>query len=766
MADSLKKITPESTLQDVLDYQYSHPVTPLRSIIIRDRNGECTVPKNVNVRFYNCTFSSFNCTENNTFFFRGCAFKGTSVNFKIEGANIIADGNTSFETKCQFKNTSLQLLRCKISSTQAFDNVQLVSINNTWTGGSSGDNQVGIVAKNSRIISVRDYIENWANWFVTATTKTYIKIDSAIRVSVGRDSSSEKGFLSLKESSADIWNIKALSGISSAKSALFKLVDSSLFINTDTVFNSDYSIFDCTNSNVSIENSKKITSTKADVVLQKDGNFSIKNVQEFSCSANGKSLFKTTGLVNIKIDNVKELKCIGKMFDFEQAYIYIFGDKTGIIQGQNDTLFSGTKASTLVLKNIDSISSTKSNLFNIVDSTLNVSTVKTITGAGTQSYVLKLLRSSATFSNINAISASGDDTFRVENSSNLSLLDVKKVENTRGNAINLLYNSKLICKQVSQIKGKLNAESSFCIIKNCDKIIGIGGKAITGNNSKLLLADIGQVSGSISGNKLDVIFYNKQTSIVSDIGDITVDASGGPSKELSFEGPLTVGKANFTNCIIRGTNVTWNGAVTLTNSYFVENISSIFKQAITGNNSYVSGIGSIHKNISLNNNSVLDIIKGSAEVVSLTDGSSISGRSSTLSSLSITNTGASIMASTLGNVTQSGKSSFLGLGLNNKALTFASDPSITGVSFLTTSGGNLGLQADTEVITEGNYIRQFAREEITQTAPVKISSTVNSVTSVVIEPTQITSTATALMTLSVPTSSIIINPTSVTITGI
>lgn len=767
MADSSKQITPESTLQDVLDYQYSHPVSPLRSIVIRNRKGDCKVPENVNIRFYNCTFSSLNTTGNNTFFFRGCTFKGTSANFKIEGANIIADSGTSFETKCFFKNSTLQLLRCKISNTQSLEDVSLVSINNTWSAGPSGDISVGLIAKNARIVSIKDYIEKWNDLFIRATDKTHIKLDNTIRISVGNNSS-DKGLLFLKDSSAELWNIKAIPTIVGAKVALFKLINSSLLINSESILNSDYSLFDCTNSSVFIEKSKKISSTKEDVVIQKDGIFDVKNVKEFSCSAPGKSLFNTKGTVKIALNNVKELSSVGKMFQFEKAFIYIFGDKTNTIQGQNDTLFTGSEASTLILKNISSINSTNSNLFNIVDSTLNVSDIRTIQGSGSQSYVLNLLRSSAVFSKIDSISANGDNTFRVENSSNLSLLDVKKVENNVGNAVKLLYNSKLICKKVSQIIGKqsaLDVERSFCIIKDCDKIIGTGGKAIVGNNSKLLLADIGTVTGNIEGEKLDVIFYNKQTNVISNIGDITIDATGGPSKELSFEGPLSVGTARFTNCIIRSTNVTWTGPVILTNSYFVENISSTFAQPITGNNSYLSGIGSTYKNITLGNKSVLDLIKSSAEVVSLTDWSSISGRSSQVSSLSITNTGASFLSSDVGPVSQSGKSSFLGLGLNNKNLTFLSDPAITGVSFLTTSGGNLGLQADNEVILESNYIREYARAEIEETAQSRISSKVNNISSVVIEPAQIISTSTNLIKL-IATTSIIIDAASVQITGL
>ena len=97
--------------------------------------------------------------------------------------------------------------------------------------------------------------------------------------------------------------------------------------------------------------------------------------------------------------------------------------------------------------------------------------------------------------------------------------------------------------------------------------------------------------------------------------------------------------------------------------------------------------------------------------------------------------------------------------------TFSSgDPSITGVGFFINSGGNLGLQADNEILEESNYLREKLRSEIVKTAIIKIINIVGN-SLVTIEPTQIKNKTSDLIELKA-TTLITIDATTVNITGL
>ena len=223
------EINNESTLQEVLDFQYSKAGGSLRSIIIRNRKGDCVVKPNVNVRFYNCTFSSFKSIENNIFFFRNCTFKGDPTNFNIEKASIIADQETSFETRIRFKNSSLQLMRTKNKASHIYENVQLFSYNSVWEPVENSEDTVGIFADNSRLILIEDRISKWAECFIKATNKSFIKIDKPSEINTNN-----KPFLNIKDSVIEVWNIKNLKDITqnNSENAVITLENSSFLLNS------------------------------------------------------------------------------------------------------------------------------------------------------------------------------------------------------------------------------------------------------------------------------------------------------------------------------------------------------------------------------------------------------------------------------------------------------------------------------------------------------------------------------------------------------
>ena len=759
MADT--KITPESTLQEVLNYQYGTAGGSLRSIIIRNRSGECTVEPNTNVRFYNCTFSSFKSTKNNTFFFRNCTFEGNSTNFDIEGASIIADQNTTFKTKVRFKDTSLQLLENTIQATQVYENVQLFSYNCTWEpSSSSSDKAVGISADNSRLLFLGDTFSKWEEYFLKAIGKTYIKIDKPSLINTD-----SKPFLYLKDSAAEVWNIKKINDITSGdeNTGFIKLENSQFLLNSETIFRTNSIYFDALTSYINIEKATKLISTNNSFFKTKNSTVQLNNLEQISSSSESKALFNSSGEENYFLSSVKELKSISKLFAFETINLRLMGDNTTIIQSEKDVTFTGEGKSTILINNVDTIKAVNSSIFNLKNTILDVSNTKTVEAGSRQGYVLSSSNGSSIFSNINTIKSAGSDTMRVENQSNLTLLNVQEVTGTQENVLKALSNSKILCKKINSITGStgcLYLENSSIILKDIPTIKG--DTLIDGSNSKVTIVNVETLDGDISGTNIEVKIVNTNPTGSSTVKDINLVNNSSSMKEIVFEGPVTLGKGYFENYIIRGKNVKWTDDVTLVNSIFLENINSSL-QNLTLTNSILSNIKSTTGNIT-GDKSVVELTKGSATDISLTTGSSVIGKSTSISDITITDGAGLLAASTPSTVALSGKSSLVGIGLNNLAATFSSgDPSITGVGFFINSGGNLGLQADNEILEESNYLREKLRSEIVETAVTKISSTVGS-TSVTIEPTQILEVATTKISSTVSSSSIVTETSQITLT--
>lgn len=753
------EINNESTLQEVLDFQYSKAGGSLRSIIIRNRKGDCVVKPNVNVRFYNCTFSSFKSTENNIFFFRNCTFKGDPTNFNIEKANIIADQETSFETRIRFKNSSLQLMRTKNKASHIYENVQLFSYNSVWEPVENSEDIVGIFADNSRLILIEDRISKWAECFIKATNKSFIKIDKPSEINTNN-----KPFLNIKDSVIEVWNIKNLKDITqnNSENAVITLENSSFLLNSPNTLRTNGVYFDSKNSKITIEKVVKLISTNNSFFKTKDSTLIINGAEQASSSSSSLPLFKSEGQENYILKNIKELKSVSKLITFEKADIKIIGDNSNTIQSEKDVIFSGIDTSFLLIKDINTIKSINSSIFNIKNTTLNVDNINVIESTSPQGYILSSEKGSSTFSNIFSIKSSGEDLVRIENNSKLSLFNVKNIEGSGKNSIKVLSNSKVLCNNIEKIKSNEEAiylENSEGIFKNISNIQG--QKALKGISSKVKFVGVTTIEGEIEGDRLDISFIASATP--STLDKITLTGTITNLKEASFSGPMTIKEAYFENYIIRGKNVKWTDDMSLVNSIFLENINSSL-QNLTLTNSILSNIKSTAGNIT-GDNSVIELTKGSATDISLTTSSSVIGKSTAISDIILTDGAGLLAASTPSTVTLVGKSSLVGIGLNDLTATFSSgDPSITGVGFFINSGGNLGLQADNEILEESNYLREKLRSEIVETAIIKISNIVGN-SLVTIEPTQIKNKTSDLIELKA-TTLITIDATTVNITGL
>lgn len=710
------EINNESTLQEVLDFQYSKAGGSLRSIIIRNRKGDCVVKPNVNVRFYNCTFSSFKSTENNIFFFRNCTFKGDPTNFNIEKANIIADQETSFETRIRFKNSSLQLMRTKNKASHIYENVQLFSYNSVWEPVENSEDRVGIFADNSRLILIEDRISKWAECFIKATNKSFIKIDKPSEINTNN-----KPFLNIKDSVIEVWNIKNLKDITqnNSENAVITLENSSFLLNSPNTLRTNGVYFDSKNSKITIEKVVKLISTNNSFFKTKDSTLIINGAEQASSSSSSLPLFKSEGQDNYILKNIKELKSVSKLITFEKADIKIIGDNSNTIQSEKDVIFSGIDTSFLLIKDINTIKSISSSIFNIKNTTLNVDNINVIESTSPQGYILSSEKGSSTFSNIFSIKSSGEDLVRIENNSKLSLFNVKNIEGSGKNSIKVLSNSKVLCNNIEKIKSNEEAiylENSEGIFKNISNIQG--QKALKGISSKVKFVGVTTIEGEIEGDRLDISFIASATP--STLDKITLTGTITNLKEASFSGPMTIKEAYFENYIIKNKNTKWEGNVSLKNAVFSENVNSSFEN--------IALIDSVLNNIKTRtgqitaNSSVLTLIKSPSSGVSLSTLSSVNGYSSIINSLTLEDSGASLITTDIPSMVLSGKSSLLGVGLNNTTATFNSgDPSVAGVGLFINSGGNLGLQADMEVITEANYIREKARAEIEEKATTLIT---------------------------------------------
>ena len=753
------EINSESTLQEVLDFQYSKAGGSLRSIIIRNRKGDCIVKPNVNIRFYNCTFSSFKSTENNIFFFRNCTFKGEPTNFNIEKASIIADQDTSFETRIRFKNSSLQLMRTKNKASHIYENVQLFSYNSVWEPVENSTDTVGIFADNSRLILIEDRISKWSEYFIKATNKSFIKIDKPSEINTNNNP-----FLNIKDSVIELWNIKNLKDITQNNSgkAIISLDNSSFLLNSPSTLRTNGTYFESKNSKITIEKALKLISTNDSFFKTKDSNVLINGAEQVSSSSSSLPLFKSEGQENYILKNIKELKSVSKLITFEKADIKIIGDNSNTIQSEKDVIFSGIDTSFLLIKDINTIKSISSSIFNIKNTTLNVDNINVIESTSPQGYILSSEKGSSTFSNIFSIKSSGEDLVRIENNSKLSLFNVKNIEGSGKNSIKVLSNSKVLCNNIEKIKSNEEAiylENSEGIFKNIESIQG--EKALNGVSSKARFFNVINIEGDIEGDRLDISFDTHTTPSI--VKKITLKGLPNNLKEASFSGLMSIKEAYFENYIIKNKNTKWEGNVSLKNAVFSENVNSSFEN--------IALIDSVLNNIKTRtgqitaDSSVVTLTKSLSSGISLNTLSSVIGHSSIINDLILTNSAASLMTTDIPSMVLSGKSSLLGAGLSSTTATFNSgDPSITGVGLFVNSGGNLGLQADNDIISEANYIREKSRSEIIEDAVVKISNIVGN-TSVVVEPTQILESATNKISSIVASSSIITEPSQIVLTS-
>ena len=771
MADTSNQgITPESTLQDVLDYQMSKAGGSLRSIIIRDRKGDCKIEPNVNVRFYNCTFSSLTCTKNNILFFRNCTLKGTSTSFDIEGATIIADKATSFESRCRFKNTSLQLIRSNIKATQVYTNVQLLSYNSTWTpvDTTAEDSKLGMIVTNSRIHSIKDTISKWDEFFIKASDKSFVKLDKS-DISIQGNKSA---LASLKNSTGELWNIAKLRNIEGKdpEISFVHLENSSFLLNSATSFMATYSIFNTLNSNLLIEKATKLVSTKSSILKTKDSKIYIENSTELSTQASDKPLFLSSGSEVYTLKGVKEVKSVSKLFKFEKADISIYGDGTTTLQSQNDLILSSstsdTDKATVRINRVASIKAANSGVFNVKNTSLNVNAVTLIESGSLGSTVLSCNNSSCIFSNITEVISKGDNAFQLEKNSALIAYGIQKVQGTNGTGIKAISNSKVLTKGVAVIEGKvagISLENSSCIVKDTTKIIG-NPVAITGDSSKIKLVNVETVEGDITGENFDVETTSTTPTISPALGKISLKGSISNMKDVFFDGPMSIGEATFENCIVKSKNATWTSTLTLKNSVFTDNINSSL-QDVTLSGSILTNLLSKTKAVTGFNKSVITLSKGSSSNVTLQDFSTLLGYTTEIGDIALTASGTFLSAIKPSSVSLNGKSSFLGIGLDDLSLSFPStDPAITAVGFFVNSGGNLGLQADDRIISEADFIKEDARQEIIEVAKIKISETVGS-TSLFLDPIQLVGSATTITSFTVGASVISMTPTAVSITG-
>lgn len=717
--------------------------------------------------FGNCTFnkSSGQFSAENA----AIILENTTINNKTSFSNCKLEFNTSTlnQTILLDNKTYLKTFTNSWKGVSGNNNKIAVSLNN-----------------GSRLESYRDVWENWSDNIWQVTNQSFAKISEALSIKSGSGNNglasvdtgsacilshppvinivgnSDPLFTVANGSRLELYNPQNIT----ADGVIFDLLYSKLiFREIPTLTSNHATVFSLTSSIADGTNIDKILSNGDDLVTATEN--SILNLNNFN------SLKSTGGKVFNLTDST--VKLVGPLFD------YTDDSATGAsIEGQTDVAISCTN-SDIFLKYIKSISSGSSKAISLVNTVLYGSGINSLS-SGSDGATVDTDNSQFTLIDVKTIKGIGEACVAARHASKGSLVNVGEINCTGAGspAIDIANHSAVVVKNVGSVIGQANGilltNYSSVILKGLNAVkatdsgsisVGAGcrvaasqivnftcssGPAITntGVGGRISLNDIQNISGNPFGVSLTAGDFELDNSGITDqvstVSGISIKNSGPlGSYTAKIIGPVNVSGANAleaTNYVIEESGVIWSGDTFITSciineklinytgqlvvrgaSYF-DQISSVVSGLLTvaENSSYNTANSSIHGNTNIEN-SIITALSSTFSVVDLFDRAGFTLDCGNVGDIAIEDSFIRVFADKVGTVDPYGKSTVLagsGQGIN---IVFESDgPFANPIAAFTASGGDLMMQADNNVIIEGDQFYGYFRTSVVWEAQTEI----------------------------------------------
>lgn len=776
MAEDTKK-----TIQQEIDYQLGEAGSFMHSFVLRDKDGDCDVPNNVHIRFYNCTLNSLKSTKNNNFYFNDCTFSGNPDNFAVNNSSLIIHKST-INTKLTFTKSKIELLECEVNNGLVVRDVSfLKSIKSTWTaGGEGGVKDIGILcSKNSTVESYKDTWSAWTQYFWKADDTSYIKINSPVKLD---DIKEGIGFTD-KNSTIEL--NKATSIAISEGSVAFKSS------NKSTISLKNIDKLSTSKSLFSIESGSRLTLTNIPSIICSgdegivlsldDSTATVSNCPDISASGSGATAVKILNDGSLSIFGLKTIRGAQSAISIETGNLTLVGDNTTIIISTNDSAIqANTGSSNIFIKNIDKIESASGKGLDLSHSKLTVINANTIQG-GSGSYALNASASSINLTNITNMNSKGLEVIYLNANSKLvaSVIDnITSSSGSSGAAIKIDTNSVFSGKDILTINGidsgvVVDGGSRF-LLKNNNLIQGQSGnglvigrncsvtgtnlksiKGATGNGlksvgagSRFKFKNVTEISGSTVGidiNDTDLDIDNSgltSSSIKGNSSGLNANSQNEGSYNINLVGPISVEGSptacSITGYVVKESGVTWTGDVNLTSNLVESNFSSVSADLGLNKSFIKQRRGKVSGKVTATVNSIFDSMRSAVDGQTSATNSIIRLNGSLLDNLSLTSSAYFGLNSKLGNVdasdsfvgafsnrigtiTPTGKSTVLGGALSDSNIDFSGDPDVsTPVSIFSAGAGDFAVQADGDLIFECYNLKQTLRNDLIVRADNKI----------------------------------------------
>lgn len=568
----------DDSIQKVIDsYQNTNEQSKkIYSFDITSKKGECSIPKNVHVRFYKCEFDSFSSEGDSNFYFENCTFNEKASAFNITKSTFKINTCT-FKSKVVFSDSYGYVIGTTISKNlSANNNSYIISRRNIY---SSKDDDCIITDTSSKVESYLDTFSNDSKFVFNLNNSSvincynptfnsikndFVLLDNGSALTIlnpGGNISVSNSFGSIgKRSKVYISNAKllksSLKGFTLKDYSKLKLYNvetitaDSYFLNTQnsTVDINTTNLITTNSSNYAVEAiSSKILYNNVNIFKNQQGGLhniadseilftynindykenqaaSNKNIPQLFCKNEVvKSGSNTTNLQSNKvcISNAKILQSQdGTTLDLSKTYLFLENIETLTAASSTIKLADYSTGS---IDNVQYIKGTNNTVLITNNSKLVAQNLKNITNSGSTCACLVEVNSTLSISNANTIEGYSEQGIVVRNLSSFTGNNIKAIKSNSKDAI-LLQNQSNLC------------------LNNIDEIIctSTGIEASTNNRGKIKLTGVQKIQGtsgiSAKDCDVDIVFAGDAGQILASNTAISVEGSSFGSATLKVKG--------------------------------------------------------------------------------------------------------------------------------------------------------------------------------------------------------------------------------------
>lgn len=618
-----------SNLQAEIDQNMQDPEGSCYSFVCRGSNGDVVIPKNVCIRFIECTFSGIAAEGNNILNFDNCTFLK-------EGRFSFVDGVVNINN-CRIRQ-DLTANSCKFYISNCDEVLGQVKLDNNSYGKShknkfNSENASFYIVERSKLESYSDSFSNNTKEIFIIKNKSYVKLSEGEFTTTA-----ELGVVD-ESSELQVYNIKRFIG---QPNKSFAHISNKSVLKIHTIEKLDIKSSAIILSNNSTCYLNNITDVLVkDSFIQSDDSFvNISKVDTIRNTENGLAVFKgKNSVINLyDINNIFSVN--GSCFYLEDTpLLYVNKNNSAvIIANKGDTVFAKSVVNTdkisIVLNNFNTIESTTGTSFNLKNTSLKISSVTNI--KGNQHAIHATDTGKIVISDVDSIFAyTGDTIFLEQDGSKLFISNIDSIGSAGGTAVNILEGS-FYAKGIRNIEAKTTAivaQSSVCVLEDIGRIYGTEtGMFLTGSAS-LSVKNIERIEGR---TKKGIYAINTKGTI-----DIEMSSTGSIyGKERAIEAlcdTTIVGKLLSENSskIISDSEeaAVFNSNITTLSNIKLEKGLHISRSITTLNNVTVAGTTEVADSILTTNYSLLEDLKATTTSVITNNRSKYAGEQKVINSV-------------------------------------------------------------------------------------------------------------------------------------